>query len=392
MSTATSSGGHVLLCPSGDTPTLSDLGIEIQVELKDSLGVPCAGFPAEDIWLPEFLPNWCSGNCCGESHNPNGGAGIPDSTCVLEPNPVGPTDGTGSTFFSELSSTVADENAHASQDGIDVSFRTGPCPEYHQLITGSPPVPITYNSVDISSQGYGGPDGVVDMFDLAYMRSVFFTSDFRADLNADGTVNFLDFILLLPHLDHANPLGYACATCLPLPVECNSSIGVYFDTEATLLSLDDVDPGIPFTFHVIVTGGGGGGPILAFEYALSVDNPMIILSEVLHPDVWVNVGNSPAGGTSGTTRAVFHFCTDVQEPFILATYTAELTAPASDVDITIGPIIGGDALPNPHCPPCNCESPCAFKTPSPDPSCVNCPPPPTSTVSATWSDVKILFR
>ena len=393
MSTATSAAGHVLLCPSDDTPTLASLGLSIDVTLRDAGGVPCVGIAETQIWLPQFSAD-CSGGCCGVPHNPGNPhhSAVGDS-CSRTPNPDSPTNGSGLTTFSNPDLTEPRYGPNYSQAGIDVAFR-GQCPDWQQVITGSPPLPITFNSVDMTSQDNGPPDGKVDIYDSALLASLLFTSDFRADFNVDGIVNLADVIIFLDHMDHGvdGGGGYSCPgqLCQPtVPCDGNSTVGVWFDAAGTVLT-SDVTPGVPFTFYVVLKGAGPTDNMLAYEYALSVDAPLFVFGETLNPGVWSNVGTpiTSGGGMSGTVRAVFEFCTLTTDPFLLGTYQAVLQSPADNVNITVGPVIGGDALPNPHCPPCDCVTPCPFQVPTQDNCRVNCDLVPVPVVPATWGTVK----
>ena len=51
MCSATSAGGAFYICPQGDGETLAQAGATITVTVLDADGLPCVGYPKENIWV-----------------------------------------------------------------------------------------------------------------------------------------------------------------------------------------------------------------------------------------------------------------------------------------------------------------------------------------------------
>jgi hypothetical protein len=179
-SSATGTGGHYLVCPSGDGDRLDGIGSVIYVELLDASDVPIPGWPAADIWLT---------GCGGELLLVGGASAI---------NADADTDANGHTTISGAMTAGGCDNGLAV---VVVGALLMSPPECTEALC----LPYDVRSPDHSGEG-GVVDGVVDVIDFAD-----FASDYPCppkpynaciDFNWDGAVDIIDFSIFAQHYLH----------------------------------------------------------------------------------------------------------------------------------------------------------------------------------------------
>jgi hypothetical protein len=176
MSSASSAGGVLLVCPSGDGPTLAAIGATISVIVEDAAENPIPGIPPEDFWVDglPFITRTCG--------------------VTVSSSADGPTDASGHTTMSgSIAAGGYCNGVYAIAQGTPV----GPSVEYEICDT---PLPLTIVSPDINN------DRVVDSGDLALFAVAYAggdsTLDPRMDFNGDGTIDSLDFTMFGNHYLH----------------------------------------------------------------------------------------------------------------------------------------------------------------------------------------------
>ncbi|NIM20713.1 MAG: hypothetical protein GTO51_10880 [Candidatus Latescibacteria bacterium] len=170
-SSASSAGGHVLICPEGDGKTLSYAGATITVTLKDYNGDPIPGVPAADFWLIGCLDGI---NLCGGSRSINADH---------------PTDANGQTTISgTIIGGGCDDGLHVVALGI---------------LVGCPPTSL---QIKVRSPDING-DLTVDLVDFVTFALGFpnppNSYDECLDFNDDGVINLIDVALFALHFVHS---------------------------------------------------------------------------------------------------------------------------------------------------------------------------------------------
>ena len=154
-STATSAAGAVLVLPDGTGGALSDAGLTISVNVRDSNNDPIAGYPFQDIWVDD------AGN--GDISLCQGGS-------VADGN----TDSNGDTTISGALAA----GGH-TQAGLQVYLAGTPL--------AGPTLGIDVVSCDITG------DLAVNLSDIGEFGTDFSGAyNFRSDFTADGVVNLSD--------------------------------------------------------------------------------------------------------------------------------------------------------------------------------------------------------
>jgi len=247
LCTATSPGGAMYTCPTGDGETLASAGASILVTIVDSQAVPIAGLPAADIWVESAVAGDLT--FCGSSN-------IAD----------GPTDANGQTT---ISGNLA--GGGFTQGGLVVYVQG-------LLITGSPAMAIDVNSIDING------DLAVDLCDIALFAEDIGSTNFRSDLNHDGFVNLFDISIFSLH---------QCHTCIPEPdYPFNGEIGIFFDAAGTQTGITGIDVGVPFNVYVVAFDATGG--IAGYQFGITVDSNIQLGDAVVYP---AGATNHAAGGS-----------------------------------------------------------------------------------------------
>jgi len=137
---ATSAGGAFYICPAGDGETLADAGATITVTVLDANGLPCVGYPKENIWVSSIVPDELE--LCP-------GANMADTD----------TDANGVTT---ISGTIV--GGGYTQNGLYVHIDGEP-------ISGSP-LSINVNSVDITGDLY------IDLCEMIILNEDYGTSNY----------------------------------------------------------------------------------------------------------------------------------------------------------------------------------------------------------------------
>ncbi len=170
-STATDGAATTLLaCPAHDGPSLASVGATIQVQVRNVAGNLVSGFPAADIWLGAAVqgtPSFCS----------------PGLTADHD------TDANGQTTISGMPLAGG-----CSQSGLRVMLAGQP-------ITGSPALPISVNSPDLTGDLHVNL-GDIGPFSAALNGGAF---NFCADFYRDGRIDLVDVSVMSMHLGHVCP-------------------------------------------------------------------------------------------------------------------------------------------------------------------------------------------
>jgi hypothetical protein len=162
----------LLICPSGDGPTLAEIGATIEVFVFDYSGTAVQGMPAEDFWIQRSMP---PNTLCGGSQSSAADA---------------PTDANGRTT---ISGSVAAGGFFGDETYvIAAGWAVQAPPECHS------PLPLVLVSPDMNG------DLIVDSVDFAIFASSFPPSAYakEADMDGDGTVSVVDFGLFGLHWRH----------------------------------------------------------------------------------------------------------------------------------------------------------------------------------------------
>lgn len=163
----------LFVLPDGSGPPLTEaqvLGVgttidaTITIVLTDGYGYSIVGFPSEDVWLDTAneLQHFC----------PGGG------------NPDGVSSNNGTMTFS---SSLAGGGSFEGPVYVWVNGTPALDPLFHPNHIEQPPVPIHFNSADISG------DGTVDLIDVGLFATDFFNDyQYRSDFFSDGVLNLAD--------------------------------------------------------------------------------------------------------------------------------------------------------------------------------------------------------
>jgi hypothetical protein len=177
QSSATTPGGTLLACPAGDGPTLFDIGATIDVTVLGCTGDPVQGIPGADLWI---IPQ----------DYPGGGYSLCDGSRSSDADYATDNDG-----HTTMSGAVAAGGYFGSAVYVVVegSIVDGPaCPHPE-------PLALTVVSPDMNA------DGTVDILDFGLFGNYYASgTDPRADFNGDGQLDSLDFS------DFGNHYGHAC--------------------------------------------------------------------------------------------------------------------------------------------------------------------------------------
>jgi hypothetical protein len=173
--------GVILICPQGDGETLADKGLTISVTVRDNVGVPVPGIPAQDFWLIgcEDLITLCNG--------------------VSSIDATGPTDANGMTTFT---GTIAGSGCDASIQVVAQGYilRDENCLPLC--------LPVAVRSPDQKSANGGGPDGIVTSADFAYFGISYQSPPKPYNACHDfvgapyGTITLADFARFGAHYGH----------------------------------------------------------------------------------------------------------------------------------------------------------------------------------------------
>jgi hypothetical protein len=172
LSTASSAGGVLLVCPAGDGPTLAEVGATISVTVMDPSGNPVPYVYPGDFWIDgtPFGTRTCRGSYSSAAD------GYPDAS-----------------GYTTMSGSIAAGGycvgVYVIAEGIAIQY--GDCDN---------PLPVTLVSPDINN------DQVVDSEDFALFAVAYegggTTVDPRMDFNGDGTIDSLDFTMFGNHYLH----------------------------------------------------------------------------------------------------------------------------------------------------------------------------------------------
>lgn len=186
-SSASASVGLLLVCPKGDGPLLSDLGLTITVILRDANDNPIAGIPAGSIWV--IGCNQEMGLCEDDSGDRRGFV-----------TATAPTDENGQTTI-----TCAIAGGGCDLGGVRVVVDTGRIPRDIVIIGGGlcgvPCIPIVVKSPDLNGSLR------VDLVDLAIFGAGYTSPpqphnqciDYAAPFDKTDLV---DFALFAVHYQH----------------------------------------------------------------------------------------------------------------------------------------------------------------------------------------------
>lgn len=295
LSTATSAGGQIMICPAGDGDRLDNAGATITVTLVDASHDPVVNFSYEDIWIESIAPGeltFCAGGNTADAS----------------------TDVNGMTTFSG-------------------SFNGGGCTQngLHVMVNGSPlvgsPLSIEVNSPDMNG------DLRVDLCDYMAFRRAYLSGayDFCGDINHDGVVNVFD---ITPFAVHAFPCD-ECPSGTPAPnITTSGEIGVFFDEEGTETGIIGV-PMQPATFDFYVVALSAPDGMLGFTFGIYVDeaNVGVVSADVMAAGaIDVTAGVGPRD-----TVVELSDCLLITGPTVLVHYQAILINDVSDSPIHLGP-------------------------------------------------------
>lgn len=280
LSSASSAGGCLLICPAGDGQTLAGAGATIDVTLLDTQGDVIFLYPAEDIWADAI--------------------NLGDLTfCDAAFTADSATDQFGMTTISG----TASGGGHTS--GLYVYVAGAP-------MTNSP-LDITIVSPDING------DLTVDTCDLTlFANDIGGTYNYRSDFNCDLALNLTDTAILASHICHKCPGGAPYGN-----IDHQGSIGVFFDTAGTQTGILGVPVGSIFNFYVVALSAPGG--ISGYEFRVYVDpSSAIVLGETLYP---LGATYDIAGGTEEVIAGIGGPCLPATGPVLLADFLALNLAP-----------------------------------------------------------------
>lgn len=284
--TATSPGGAIFTCPSGDGETLASAGASILVTIVDSQAVPIAGLPAADIWVESAVAGDLT--FCGSSN-------IAD----------GPTDANGQTT---ISGNLA--GGGYTQGGLVVYVQG-------MLITGSPAMAIDVNNVDING------DLVVNLCDIGLFAVDIGSTNFRSDFNHDGLVNLFDVSIFSLH---------QCHTCIAPPTyPFNGEIGIFFDAAGTQTGITGIDVGVPFNIYVVAFEATGG--IAGYQFGITMDPNIQLGSTTVYPAG----ATDHAAGDNDVRVTTGGNCLPETGAVLLVDFVAVLTDVVSNGSVCLGP-------------------------------------------------------
>ena len=161
---AWSPSGTIVVCPANDSPRLDEVGLVIEVILRDANGIPVPDYPRNDIYLCDGYGNV--------------------SFCPIN-NAVQNTDANGYTMFLERIRAGG-----STQGTMQVCLFPGlDIPGY---------LPITVVSPDLNG------DLVVNLMDLGSFSMTYLSGqyDWTIDFVSDGVINLADLGVFAEHFGH----------------------------------------------------------------------------------------------------------------------------------------------------------------------------------------------
>ena len=174
QSSASSAGGVLMVCPSGDGPTLSSMDATISVTLRGCAGNPVPGIPPQDFWIqaktdPHLL---CGGHLSSNA----------DSTTNLN--------GQTTISVSIAAGGYLGDGVYAIAQGFMIQGTDGLCDNPLSLVLVSPDIngDLIVDLVDLSIFAQGWPPQPYDP---------------RLDMNGDGLVDLVDLALFATHYNHS---------------------------------------------------------------------------------------------------------------------------------------------------------------------------------------------
>ena len=175
LSTATSAGGTLLVCPAGDGPTLESIGATIHIRVVDNVGAPLAGIYYLDFWV-----------------HPRGITPAPLCDGAYSCNADHSSDANGETTISGsiAAGSAVGADVYAAAIGFLIQGTAGVCDN---------PLPLVLVSPDINA------DMAVTVADLAMFGAAYPPEpyDARADMDGNGEVSIADFVRFATHMGHA---------------------------------------------------------------------------------------------------------------------------------------------------------------------------------------------
>lgn len=347
LSSATGSGGHILMCPDGDT-----VGgvVSIQVTLLDINGDPEVGYLAENIQAKAVAPGFLT--FCD------------DSLLTADAD----TDENGQTTITK---TLGAGGGYS--EGLHVHILEG-------QIT-STPLDFQINSFDTDGDlDFGICDIIniwVDIFSATY--------NFRSDFYYDGEVNLIDFSEMRPHFDGC----HSCSTEPLGPSETAGEVGIFFDTAGTQTYIQEILPGDLITAYVVALSAPDG--IAGYAFKVEYDPGIILLNDpTLYPAgaLVISRGDNVIATTGPD-------CLPDTGPVVLARYQVYMLDEGSDITmcLTQADDICWPAADKPAYMVCGevCEWR-YFGSYYPPDECARINPIIVTTEGTTWGTLKALFR
>lgn len=344
QSSATSDGGCLYICPTGDGQSLDT----ITVTLLNGLGSPVVDFPRERIWADAISLGdlvYC------------------DTPFLAD----APTDDFGMTTISGTARGGGHTNSglYVYVDGLPIQ---------------NSPLDFTIVSPDI--------DGnlVVDVCDVAILGSDFQSAAYRSDFTCDGTVDLADFTVFTPHLCHYCPDDSPYEN-----VEQSGEVGIFFDAAGTQSGILDVPVGGLFTFYVVATSAPGG--ISGYEFGVDVDAGFVtLIAETTYP---IGMTYRPYGSIGDVNAGIAGPCLPEVGPILLAEYQAVNQTSTTQVPICLrGSGALGTCLPDDTRPAYTDCAQCAWRYfgSAYDGCAVLNGTGPIAAEPTTWSAIKGLYR
>jgi len=165
--TASSAGGTLYICPSGDAESLGSVGAGVNITVRDVNSVPIANFPFQDIWLKSSVAgqiNLCQGGLTADANTDAAG----QTTMTGVPSGGGCTQGPMQVVLSGVA-LPASQNLNIRMNSPD--------------ITGD----LSTNLADV------GP----------FSSALNGAYNFCADYFDNGAINLADVGIFSSHLGHA---------------------------------------------------------------------------------------------------------------------------------------------------------------------------------------------
>ncbi len=244
----------------GDLAVPADGSFTVNV-LSSPGGLPLVGIPASEIYL----------------------TGASFITCPDGATADGPTDGTGTTLFSQALSAGGSFFTEVSMDYV---------PSVSAIFTGTGS--LLSNSSDING------DLDVNLIDVGEFANDFGGAyNYRSDFVWDGTLNLVDVGQL------ANAVGAACLSKSAVATSdavVLDDMGLYFDQAGTQ-RVTSLEPGRTVSAYVVLKGPATAEGILGWEGSLETSDNVRVL-EWLLPDASLDVGSGGdhVVGTGGVVR------------------------------------------------------------------------------------------